>query len=335
MFPRRLVFSGGGTRCLVFLQSLIELERRGRLAHVREFWGTSAGALLASLYALTRSAAPLKDVMFAANYLRFRDIDVSNIIGIQSSWGLDDGRSLVNELERVFDTVATGSRAKCMKDISGLNIIVSDLTEHRTIVCNSNTFPDLRVIDAIRASMSLPIYFRPYVNPVNGHIWVDGAIRQNFPWEMLPSDEARAEALGFNFDKSWIGGPKTFMEYIFSMIHFDEPKKNSELRERWGRNIIWYPSPPYPAWFVRLRAEDFTLIERIGREAFERYESTLRDSELTLESSGTRPESVLHHMSSQDSPVVHTVGTSENLQSPSLLVPPRSSSLLQWPPPAS
>lgn len=282
MLPKRLVFCGGGTRCLVFLQGLVNLETKGVLRDVNEYWGTSAGAMIASLYAFTKSPKQIKDIMFHADYQRFRDIDISNLIGMQQTWGLDDGKSLVQEIERVFDTLQPGGKEKCLKDMPELNIVVSDITVRETVVCNSKTFPNLRIVDALRASMSLPVFFTPYKHPESGHMWIDGAIRANFPWHCLPNDEARSEALGFTFEKPFLyKTPKTFMEYIFSMIHFDEPKKISSMKEKWP-NIIWFQLPPYPSWFMRFQPEDFALVERLGKEGIEQWSKSTRRFPQTL-----------------------------------------------------
>lgn len=271
MLPTRLVFCGGGTRCLIFLQTLVELEQRKHLNHVREYWGTSAGAFLAALLAVSKSATTVKQLMMSVDYIKFRDIDVGNLINITRTWGMDDGTSMITELERTFERIEVGASEKCMADVVGLHVVVADLTAHETVVVNSDTHPKLRIVDAIRASMSLPLMFRPYIHPPTGHYWVDGAIRAHFPWDMLPNDTARAESLGFAFEKSWAGGPQSFSDYIYSMIHFDEPKKIAQQKASWASNIIWYPPPPYPAWFVRLRDEDFRLIDDIGRAAAERW----------------------------------------------------------------
>lgn len=249
---------------MVFLHALVELERKGRLTNVREYWGTSAGALVASLYALSKSATTLKTMMYSIDYTKFRDMDVSNLFSITSSWGLDDGSSLMKEIERIFEQVEPGAKHKVLRDVPELNIVVSDLNLRETVVCNATNFPTLRVTEAIRASMSLPIFFRPFINPINGHYWVDGAVRANFPWAQLPSDEARRESLGFAFEKNIDGGPKTFMEYVFSMIHFDEPKKFKQLKQTWASNILFFPPPPFPPWFLRLKPADFQLLEGVG-----------------------------------------------------------------------
>lgn len=266
--PKRLVFCGGGTRCLAFVQTLVVLEQKKRLQHVNEYWGTSAGALLASLMAMTKSATAVKDIMFTADYMKFRNIDLANLLSITQTWGMDDGKSLLEEIERLLDRVEPGGKQKTLADQPGLHIIVADLNKHETIVCNSATYPELRIAEAIRASMSLPIMFRPYRHTPSGHVWIDGGIRANFPWDCLPDDNARAEALGLTFEKSWWGnGPSTFMEYMFSMIHFDEPKKVESMRKQWPHNIIWFKSPPFPAWFVRFQESDYRLVESLGQEA--------------------------------------------------------------------
>lgn len=305
MLPKHLVFCGGGTRCLVFLQTLVELESRGVLRDVVHYWGTSAGALLASLLAISKSAVSVKKAMFSADYVKFRDIDVTNLLTITTSWGMDSGISLITELERIFESLCAGSSKSTLSNYPGLNIAVADLTTHSTIICNSNNYPNLLLIDAVRASMSLPIYFRPF--EYNGHYWVDGGVRANFPWDHLPSDKDRREALGFMIEKGWIHGPKNFSEYLFSIIHFDEPKKYESWKKDWGDNIIWYPSPPFPAWFMRLHADDFVLLETLGSQAAE-YWFTHVYSKLTPKMPETPISSVLPETPQQDSPQYHTDG---------------------------
>jgi len=79
MIPKRLVFTGGGTRCLVFVDALCVLEDAGVLTRVESYWGTSAGALVATLLALSGSAKTLRDCMYNTDFVKFRDIDVNNL----------------------------------------------------------------------------------------------------------------------------------------------------------------------------------------------------------------------------------------------------------------
>ena len=261
---KHLVFSGGGTRVLFFVPALVELEKKGLLDDIKEYWGTSAGALLAAYLAITHSAAGLHTAMRDINYTKFRDINPANIFDMSQTWGMDDGHSLVKEIERIFETYGVGFGKKTMGDVPGLHIIVSDLNSHEVLDVNSTTYPDVRISEAIRASMGVPFMYKPYKHSSSGHYWIDGALKANFPWDLLPDDAARKAALGFTFDKSWIDGPRTFTDYMFSMIHFDEPKKMSLLKRHWPKNILWFPPPKWPAWFMTLNDSDFQLIDSIG-----------------------------------------------------------------------
>lgn len=285
MLPKRLVFAGGGTRCLVFLQSMVDLEARGIFRNVGEYWGTSAGALLASLFALSKSATTVQRLMKAADFTKFRDIDIGNLVNINSTWGLDDGRSLITQIESMFESIEEGAKSKCLRDVTGLHVVVSDLNDRESLVLHAGNYPNLRIVEAVRASMSLPIFLKPYIHTESGHYWVDGGVRHNFPWDLLPSDKARDEALGFAFNKS-AGQLRTFNEYMFSMVHFDEPKKLKYFESRWKHHILWHAVPPFPAWFTNLRTDDYELIDRIGHDVASNWLS-LDKSELDIQT--TKP----------------------------------------------
>lgn len=306
--PRRLVFAGGGTRCLVFLPALKILEQAGRLAHVGEWWGTSAGSLCATLMALTRSVARVEEIMHSTEYVKFRDVNLMNMMNIQNTWGLDDGRGLQQEIEAVLEKAVVGGSQKTMADVSGLRIVVADLTVYETVVCSAANYPTLRVADAVRASMSLPIFYTPFRNPVNGHLWVDGGLRQGFPWECLESDDARREALGFAFERGWTNGPRTCMEYVFSMVHFEEPTRIRRMKAAWSDHIVWFPTPPFPPWYVRLTAEDFAMLREMGEAAAKDW--------LTRRSSPGISESRLYsEHQSTPAPSRHHDGTDESSDS--------------------
>lgn len=312
------MFSGGGTRCLIFLSALERLESAGHLHAVVEWWGTSAGSLVAALLALCSSDIQrVSDVLFDAHFHRFRDINISNLVNISNVWGLDDGLALSNEIENLFDKICPGARHFTLSDVPGFHAVVADLNIYETVVCSATTFPTLKLSDAVRASMSLPLFYRPFYSPVNGHIWIDGGLKAAFPWGCLPSDDAREEALGFAFRRSWIAGPRTFTEYMLCMLHFDDPKRIPEQESRWPRNIMWFDSPPFPAWYVRLREEDVLLLRRMGEKTANDWEQ-IRLSPSSQERIGNRPSCEDRCIPSQADPVHCTNELLDNPQSSDL-----------------
>lgn len=273
--PKRLVFCGGGTRCIAFVEALVELEAVGVLQDVKEYWGTSAGAFVAILMAIGVSPARIKPIVESTDFREFRDMDITNILNIANTWGLDSGRSLIAVISRVIELLTPGSSAYTLKDVPSLHIVVSDVTNRKILVLNSATHPDLNIVQAVRASMGLPLFYCPYKHPESGNLWIDGALRANFAWNLLPTDADRRESLGFCFSKTLpkdpltnngLEGPHTFVEYMFSMVHFDEPAKQTIWKRDWPHNILWFPTPPFPAWYMKLVQEDFDLLWASGRE---------------------------------------------------------------------
>ena len=316
MPPKRLVFTGGGTRCIVFVEALIVLEDAGVLSDVQEYWGTSAGALVATLLALSKSAKVLKECMYGTDFVKFRDIDVNNLLSMNKTWGLDNGLSLMKEVERILDTIHPNSKALCMCDIPNVTMIIANVSNHTLIQCSAENYPSLPVIDAIRATMSLPIFFRPYIHKESGHIWVDGAIGANFAWMLLPSEESRSESLGFTFDHGHVSSPTTISEYLLSMIHFREPKTIHELKAKYMANILWFPPLPFPSWFMRLTESDLSMLQTIGAEVARRWlESNSNSAQPSClpcppETNESSHPCEDHHNPSQHDPLHHTEQTS-------------------------
>lgn len=268
MLPRTLVFAGGGTRCLIYLPALASLQSAGRLSAVKTVWGTSAGALIASLFALSHDAQSIQKTLYSTDFSHTRDIDINNILNINSSWGVDDGTKLRALISKLCDTMKPGASLYKLSDISGVNIVVTDLSVRQTIILNSVSYPNVLLVDAIRASMSLPFFLRPFITS-EGHIWIDGGLRENFPWKLLASDEERRNALGFIMNGRSSMSPTSLLEYVFSMVHFDEPR-NREAFRKWP-NIIWFESPPYPTWFTRLQKEDYEMLTSRSLEALAHF----------------------------------------------------------------
>lgn len=272
MLPKNLVFGGGGTRCLIYLSALSQLQTKGFLKNVESVIGTSAGSLIGSLFLLSKDAARVKDILFHCDFTRCRDVTINNLFQFNEVWGLDDGKKIKEMICDLCEEVKKGSSQYCLKDVPGIRIVVADLTIRKTIILDSSTYPNLLLVDAIRASMCLPILFRPFITN-DGHIWTDGGLRENFPWLLLTEKE-RSISLGFAIAKSLSLHPLTLNDYIFSLIHFEEPHKEILLKSY--NNIIWFEKPPFPNYFTRLQKEDYELLETRSLRDFQNSNFYLR-----------------------------------------------------------
>jgi predicted acylesterase/phospholipase RssA len=265
--PRHLVFAGGGPRCLAFMAALDILRKKECLNNVKHFWGNSAGALVATMMALKVPSPKLKHIMNTLNFTRFRDIDLGNIVSFGENWGLDSGEAMKNTLRELLEDIKPGASQYTMQEVPGLHITAADLTATKPVILDSTTFPTLKLVDALRASTSIPFFYIPFRNPINNHLLVDGAVACNFPWILLPSDKDRAEALGFDFTiVDYSKAPESLSEFVPKILNFRESCWGTDKLKPRGPNIIRFNVRGFPAWHLAVKPEDRMELFQIGEE---------------------------------------------------------------------
>lgn len=80
-----------------------------------------------------------------------------------------------------------------------LKVFSTDLNLQKIQVFSEATTPNVKIAEAVRASMSIPMFFRawkfPDGNP-NTHIYVDGGVMYNYPIDTFDSDDSPEATLG-------------------------------------------------------------------------------------------------------------------------------------------
>ena len=260
---KRLVFSGGGARCISFFHAISALDP-ALLEDVNEWWGTSAGALIAALLSICKDIPKMIHISGSMDFRHFRNMELDNIFNIAQTWGLDSGEGLLDGIMHILELI--GAKDWTLSKIPGLHIIIADITNNKTLICSAKTQPDLLISHAIRASMSLPFFYMPYHAP-DGSLWVDGGLRCNFPWTLLTEPEKK-ESIGFMFGTPQSGpvgqNPTTLSQYLLRLIH------SGEKVEMKG-NLVQVHIPNFPSWFVNLQEEDRLELASAGRLAGEAF----------------------------------------------------------------
>ena len=187
---KNLVFEGGGVRGIAYVGALEVLDNEGILKNIKRVAGTSAGAMVAVLVGLNYTASEISEVLWSLNFQKFLDDsfgcarDFDRLINEYGWYKGDFFRNLMADL--IKDKTGNGeatfkdlAKAKKYRDIY---LIGADLsTGFSKVFCNDKT-PNVKVADAARVSMSIPLFFRA-VNGINndGHIYVDGGLLDNYP----------------------------------------------------------------------------------------------------------------------------------------------------------
>jgi NTE family protein len=208
---RNLVMEGGGIRGIAYGGALQELEQRGVLAGIRRVGGTSAGAIQAALLAVGYSAQEIIDVVNATPVQRLNDgrfifFGGTHRLITQYGWYRGD------EFATYLSELVARKTQKPNLTLAELHQLAqaqpgrfrdlyttgTNLTQQRVQVFSHETTPAMRVADAVRISMSIPLYFRAVLldaqnNVITGdpapgqptQVLVDGGLLANYPVDLF------------------------------------------------------------------------------------------------------------------------------------------------------
>ncbi|HEX3172895.1 MAG TPA: patatin-like phospholipase family protein [Solirubrobacterales bacterium] len=211
--PKRvdLVLEGGGVKGIGLVGALAALDEHGFA--VQSLAGTSAGAIAAALIAADYSVAELRKILTELDFESFKDEDwedripvVGMVVSALTDKGIYEGERLRNWIagllaEKQIHTFADLVDPKYADEPEyryRLQVIATDITAHELLLLprDAKRFgidPDeLSVADAVRMSMSIPLFFEPWRwrSQADGreHLIVDGGVLSNFPVWIFDSE---------------------------------------------------------------------------------------------------------------------------------------------------
>ena len=191
MLPHRIYLSGGGICAMAHISALLELSKHIPLKMIKEWMGVSAGAFVSMCLSIGYTLDELYSICVNFDFTNIKEVD--SIPGWIVHFGMDTGERLYKLVKACLHIKGLSSEftfQECFDRFGiSLRIIATDLNEATPIIFNHVTTPTYSIADAVRASMSVPYYFQPFVCPQTGHYLVDGAVISNYPLFVLPKEE--------------------------------------------------------------------------------------------------------------------------------------------------
>jgi len=201
-----LVFEGAGIRGIAYCGALKELEARGMLGGVKRVAGTSAGAIMAMAVSLGYSSEELSKIISSTNFKDFNDgrfFFIGGINRVNKYFGWYRSKKFDRWLGKIIES-KTGNADITFAELQSkgfrdLYVTGTCLNKQKLIVFSRETYPTMRVRDAVRISMSIPLYFESVFltgegkiidHPKNKQdldIMVDGGFTGNFPIRIFDS----------------------------------------------------------------------------------------------------------------------------------------------------
>lgn len=275
--PKRIALSGGGMKGLSHVGALEVLKTRGLLRRVKEYLGTSAGALIAFALCIGYTLSEIHTLCMALDFSLTQNIEPDNLFKCMETYGFDDGANtekLLNVLLKAkglppsitFEELSTR-----LTDAPSLRVYAVKL---RTCVIQEFSLektPRVEVKWAVQASMAIPIYFTPMKDLSSNDVYVDGGLIAHFPFHHL-TDEERADTLGIAFKRDNIGSaPSNLGQYLLKLYYSVYAQQNIQLLEAWGHRIIQIDCGTFPSLYFGADADDKSALIELGAAAADKF----------------------------------------------------------------
>ncbi|MEN8226106.1 MAG: patatin-like phospholipase family protein, partial [Bacteroidota bacterium] len=180
------------------------LEEHGMAENIEKVGGTSAGAISSLLFVLGYSSNEMDSIISNTNFKKFNDgkyFFAGGISRTKNKYGWYRGKKfsrwlgeLIEEKTGHAEITFEELRQKGYKD---LYVTGTCLNKQQLVILSHESYPAMKVKDAVRISMSIPLYFQAVFVDSIGHtfgeqnkngdldLMVDGGIIGNFPIQIF------------------------------------------------------------------------------------------------------------------------------------------------------
>jgi len=282
--PKRLVFTGGGLRSLGHIGVVDVLSQKGLLKQIKEYVGVSAGAMIGFCLSIGYSVEDMKTVVTEFDFTILQNAHPELVLDFFSKYGVDSGEQLEKFLKSLLrikgysEDLTFGQWAQIQPKAPKLRCYATDLQTGRLIEFSTEASPTCAIVFALRASMSLPLYFTPVIDPATGHFLVDGGVIQNFPLNQLTAEE-KETALGISFlySKVQVQEIPDFLGFIQQLYNCGFNPRTYQVQKENLLRCIVIPTGTMSAYNFDLTKEAREELIALGQQAANDYcESYLR-----------------------------------------------------------
>lgn len=183
-----LLLSGGGADGIAYVGVIQALEEANLYHEIRHTAGTSIGAFFAFIVACQIPSVQLKPFIYdLCKHIETLQWQTNSVLNLITRMTIDSGQLLNTMIERVFvlakiplDTTFVQFSKMTGRTCGCCAVCVEQATPTYFTI---DTTPDVKIFDALYASMAIPIIFPPKV--MNGLHYIDGGFIDNFPIDIF------------------------------------------------------------------------------------------------------------------------------------------------------
>lgn len=198
---KHLILSGGGWKGFYMLGVLQKLfnEKYMNIDKIQSIWGTSVGSLIGVFLCLKLEWDSVIDFCINKPF-KMNEIELTfdNILKIYNTCGIFDIELFYNMIN-LFNAQNLDLKNITLKEFyefskKELHIFAVNYDTLETVDFNHETHPDIKLIEAVYCSCSIPLIFKPL--KINNVVYLDGGINEHFPTIKCCKLKEKDETLG-------------------------------------------------------------------------------------------------------------------------------------------
>ena len=193
---KNLILSGGSMKGLAYIGMIKCIEEYNIVKSIDNYVGTSIGACVCFCLLIGYTYEELYDVFINLDINKARNIQIDNILNFGNTYGVDNGDKIVKILKvllkKKLQVNSISFNELYEKTHKNITIIGSCLNTTSVEYFNLKNSPNMDVIDALRISISIPLFFTPVI--YENKYYVDGALTNNYPIDICVNNNK--ETLG-------------------------------------------------------------------------------------------------------------------------------------------
>lgn len=201
---RNLVFEGGGVKGIAYIGAMQVLDQRGYFGKddsgkikIRRVGGTSAGAINALIYALGYNILEQKEILESTEFKKFMDNSFGFVRDFRRLWndfGWNRGDFFMKWAGELIKKKLGSSKATFRdlhdnQDLPDFYVVGTNLSTGFSETFSYERHPEMSLAEAVRISMSIPLFFRAVRNGDRQDVYVDGGVQLNYPVKLFDREK--------------------------------------------------------------------------------------------------------------------------------------------------
>jgi NTE family protein len=201
-----LVLEGGGMKGIAYAGAFEVLDSLGISDSIQQVAGTSSGAMNGMMYALGYTGKEIRHLNLTTNFGKYNQVGfplIGGLVRVKKTYGYYKTDRLIEDLGKIMELKGFSkdltfnelyqAKQAGMK-VKLLYLTGSNLNDQKIEVFSHEGYPNMKVLDAVRISISIPVYFEALFMQPDGSliekkdadsttkVMVDGGILDNYPF---------------------------------------------------------------------------------------------------------------------------------------------------------